>query len=144
MKRKLFTLITILAVLLLIGCGSKSTAANFKVSPTKEKILGNTVSEEINAFIPVVSEWYNSIDVDQLNELPIDFVTDEVNELGETVFSKMDYAYLDNDSTYADTLNPAFTIYGEICKIMMESKMNIVVSLSDNDNSVSNATMTVT
>lgn len=148
-ERRLITTCLVIA-LLVSGCSPKSEyyiekpkENNFNMENVSE--LQNSDIELIKEFIPKVTEWYNSIDISEVQS--IDFVTDEIEDLGHKLYdSPIWTTYINNFASTGETddnkeqfqqISIVNAIYGKIAEIMMTTEMTF--SLSDE----SDATMMI-
>ena len=80
--------------------------------------------------------WYNSIDISK--EQSIDFVADEIDDLGHRLYESPTWtSYLNNfasgnvaegDKEKFQQIEKANVIYGKIAEIVMTSDMNVILS----------------
>ena len=101
-RKHVLLLICLALVLFSSGCSKKSKYYIEKPKGTEfngESVteLSNSDVEWIKEFLPMVIEWYNSIDISK--EQPIDFVTDEIDVLGNKLYESTAWNRYLNDST---------------------------------------------
>lgn len=139
MKRMLVA-ICLMATLLISGCSSKSEYYIEKPKENKFNMesvseLQNSDVELIKEFLPKVTEWYNTIDISK--EQTIDFVADEIEDLGHKLCeSPIWTSYLNSFASGSATeedkekfqqIEKANAIYGKIAEIMMTTEMNVTL-----------------
>ena len=140
MKRILVATCLMIA-LLSSGCSSKSEyyiekPKDDKFSMESVNKLQNSDVELIKEFLPKVTEWYNTIDISK--EQTIDFVTDEINDLGHKLYeSSVWTSYINNflsgsatedDKEKYQQIQRVNAIYGKIAEIMMTTEMTFSLS----------------
>ncbi len=97
--------------------------------------LQNSDVQLIKEFIPKVTEWYDSVDISK--EQTIDFVADEIDDLGHKLYESPVYtSYLnsfasgsatEDDKEKFQQIEKANAIYGKIAEIMMKNEMNVTL-----------------
>lgn len=100
--KKIFVPICLVITLFISGCTSKSEyyiekpkENNFSMESVSE--LQNSDVELIKEFLTKVTEWYNTIDISKAQS--IDFVTDEIDDLGHKLYESPRWTtYLNNAS----------------------------------------------
>lgn len=102
--------------------------------------LQNSDVQLIKEFIPKVTEWYDSVDISK--EQTIDFVSDEIDDLGHKLYeSPVCTSYLnsfasgsatEDDKEKFQQIEKANAIYGKIAEIMMKNEMNVTL-VEDSD-----------
>lgn len=133
--------IYLMVALLISGCSSKSEY--YIEEPNENKFNMESVSELqdsdvelIKEFLLEVTKWYNTIDISK--EQSIDFVADEIDDLGRQLDeSPIWTTYLNNfvsgsvtedDKQKFQQIEKASAIYGKIAEIMMTTEMNVTLS----------------
>ncbi len=139
--KRMVIAICLMTALLTSGCSSKSEYYIEKPNENKFNIesvseLQDSDVELIKEFLPKVTKWYNTIDISK--EQSIDFVTDEIDDLGQKICeSPIWTSYLNNfasgsvtddDKQKFQQIEKASAIYGKIAEIMMTSEMNVTLS----------------
>lgn len=140
-KERMLLALCLMTALLLSGCSSKSEYFIEKPKDNKFNMesvseLQNSDVELIKEFLPEVTEWYNSIDISK--EQSIDFVADEIDDLGHRLYESPTWtSYLNNfasgnvaegDKEKFQQIEKANVIYGKIAEIVMTSDMNVILS----------------
>ena len=143
--KKILVAICLVITLTISGCSSKSE--NYIEEPKENKFSMESVSELqdsdvelIKEFLPKVTEWYNTIDITK--EQSIEFVTDEIDDLGHKLYESPSWtSYLNsfatslatesvigNDKEKFEQIYKANAIYGKIAEIMMTTDLNFALS----------------
>lgn len=135
----------IIATIIYFVCFCNNFKSEYYIAPPKDNNFNmESVSmlEEadialIKEYIPQVIKWYNSIDISEAQSL--DFVTDEIDDIGQRLFSNKSYQdYINIFATEVDALEDkerfeqlrvVNAIYGQIAGIMMTN--NIDYSLTE-------------
>lgn len=143
--KKILVAICLVITLFISGCSSRSKyyieePKENKFSMESVSELQNSDVELIKEFLPKVTEWYNTIDISK--EQSIEFVADEVNDLGQKLFESPSWtSYLNSFATGSETegdkekfeqISKANAIYGKIAEIIMTSEVS--ASLSEESN----------
>ena len=130
----------LMTALLISGCSSKSEYYIEKPKDNKFNMesvseLQNSDVQLIKEFIPKVTEWYDSVDISK--EQTIDFVADEIDDLGHKLYESPVYtSYLnsfasgsatEDDKEKFQQIEKANAIYGKIAEIMMKNEMNVTL-----------------
>lgn len=139
--KKIKIMTAIFFVMFLIGCSSKS---EYYIDYPKDSdfnmdqvtYLSNTDVKLIKDYIPKVVKWYNSIDIS--NPQPLNFVTDEIDSLGQELFTSESYqGYLndfmngnvsEDNKTEFEQIKIVNAIYGQISGIMVINTMSFDLS----------------
>lgn len=139
--KKILVAICLVITLFISGCSSRSEY--YIEEPKDNKFSMESVSELqysdvelIKEFLPKVIEWYNTIDISK--EQSIEFVTDEIDDLGHKLYESPSWkSYLNSFGTGSETeddkekfeqISKANAIYGKICGIIITSEVNVTLS----------------
>lgn len=148
--RKNRVLLLICLITLLVGCSKKSEyyiekPQNNKFNMASVSEIPDSDVELIKSFLPAVVDWYDSIDISELQT--IDFVTDEIDDLGHELCESEIYTSYLNDFASGNAteegkdgfeqINKVNAIYGKIAEIMMTTEVSFPISEQ------SDATMTI-
>lgn len=137
--------VIIIAAIIYFVCFSNNFKSEYYIAPPKDNnfnmesvsMLEDPDIALIKEYIPQVVKWYNSIDISEVQSL--DFVTDEIDDIGQRLFSNESYQnYINIFATEVDALEDkerfeqlrvVNAIYGQIAGIMMTN--NIDYSLTE-------------
>ena len=139
--RKILIAVCLVITLFISGCSSRSEyyieepkENNFSMESVSE--LQNSDVQLIKKFLPKVVEWYNTVDISK--EQSIEFVTDEIDDLGHKLYESPSWtSYLNSFATGSETeddkekyeqISKANAIYGKIAGIIMTSEMKVTLS----------------
>ena len=104
-----------------------SPLKNYEIKDDRFDILGNENIETIQEFIPVAINWYNSIDINEEQDID-DFVDERINKIGPKLIqdNEIIQEFNESDATkYIDEFEllwPASQIYSDISFIVMTSE----------------------
>ena len=139
--KKVLIAMCLVITLFISGCSSRSEyyieePKENKFSMESVSELQNSDVELIKEFLPKVTEWYNTIDISK--EQSIEFVTDEIDDLGHKLYESPRWtSYLnsfdsgsvtEDDKEKFEQISKANIIYGKIDEILMTTEISVALS----------------